>query len=100
LKMAVLMTASLAFLTAYLWRSVPSPARAAPPDSRSNCWMTGGGSMFGILYAGNITSDDRVTHGFVVRCDRRNSSLEVVDHNLNTRFHLESLDNAVCIDDP
>ncbi len=67
---------------------------------RSNCWMTGGGSIFDA--AGNRTDySGRVTHGFVLHCDPRNSdNLQINDHASGQSFHLEDLTSAICIDDP
>ncbi len=65
---------------------------------RSNCWMTGGGSIFA---ADHVEYDGRITHGFVLHCDPRNSdNLQIVDHDINQSFHLETLTSAICIDDP
>jgi hypothetical protein len=51
--------------------------------ARSNCWMTGGGSIFAVEYGG----EQRITHGFVVHCSPRNSdNLEVNDHGTGGRF--------------
>ncbi len=74
---------------------------------RPVCWMTGGGSIFALngvdtgIYAGQLTNDGRITHGFVVHCVPRNSdNLEIVDHATGQKFHMLSLDNAICTDDP
>ena len=62
---------------------------------RSNCWMTGGGSIFdeeGEAVYGGL---DRVTHGFVLHCDpRRSDNLEVNDHGSGQSFHLERVTSA------
>lgn len=64
--------------------------------AREDCWMTGGGSIFNVAYAG-----DRFTHGFVVHCTPRNSdNLQVKDHVSGVAFHMTRLDSAICIDDP
>ena len=69
----------------------------AGPGGRSNCWMTGGGSIFAVEYGGT----QRITHGFVVHCSPRNSdNLEVNDHGTGWHFHLDDLTSAICIDDP
>ena len=69
---------------------------------RSNCWMTGGGSVFregdGVEIVTTGPKVGRVTHGFELRCDGRPSNLEINwDGN---RFHLEQLTSAVCTDSP
>ena len=64
---------------------------------RSNCWMTGGGSIFDS--AGETIVEGRNTHGFVVHCDPRNSDNLQINWEGN-RFHLTSLTGAMCIDDP
>jgi hypothetical protein len=65
--------------------------------ARSNCWMTGGGSIFAAQYGG----EQRITHGFVVHCTPRNSdNLQVNDHGTGWSFHLGDLTAAICIDDP
>ena len=72
-------------------------AMAAVSAGRTNCWMTGGGSIFAVEYGG----EQRITHGFVVHCDPRNSdNLEVNDHGNGWHFHLDDLTSAICIDDP
>jgi hypothetical protein len=73
-------------------------ASSAVAAGRSNCWMTGGGSIFSMAYGG----DPRITHGFELRCDlSRNSNLQVNDHAVGGwSFHLKQLTSAVCIDDP
>ncbi len=67
---------------------------------RQDCWMTGGGSIFDT--AGNqVDYEGRVTHGFVLHCDPRNSdNLQINDHESGQSFHLLNLDTAICIDDP
>jgi hypothetical protein len=67
---------------------------------RFECWMTGGGSIFET--DGNVVDySGRVTHGFVVHCDPRNSdNLQVNDHASGQSFHMEELTSATCIDDP
>lgn len=63
---------------------------------RSNCWMTGGGSIFEVDYGG----DPRVTHGFVLHCNPRNSdNLQINDHGSGWSFHLITLLQAICTDD-
>src|SRR5690349_25157664 len=73
-------------------------ASSAVAGGRSNCWMTGGGSIFSLAYGG----DPGITHGFELRCDlSRNSNLQVNDHAVGGwDFHLKQLTSAVCIDDP
>ena len=67
---------------------------AAP---RSQCWMTGGGSIFAAEYGGG----NRITHGFQLDCvPRRNDTLQVNDHGTGWNFHLDEVTSAVCIDDP
>lgn len=68
-------------------------------------WMTGGGSIFNtnntLVYGGQVGSDGRVTHGFVVHCTPRNSdNIEIVDHVSGLNFHLLDLTAAACTDDP
>ena len=66
---------------------------AAP---RSQCWMTGGGSIFAAEYGGN-----RITHGFQLDCEpRRNDTLQINDHGTGWNFHLDEVTSAICIDDP
>ncbi|HEY4646821.1 MAG TPA: hypothetical protein VIH25_11135 [Steroidobacteraceae bacterium] len=72
-------------------------AAYALAGGRSNCWMTGGGSIFAVQYGG----EQRITHGFVLHCDPRNSdNLQVNDHGTGWGFHLGDLTSAICIDDP
>ena len=72
-------------------------ATYAVAGGRSNCWMTGGGSIFAVEYGG----EQRITHGFVVHCSPRNSdNLEVNDHGTGWHFHMDDLTSAICIDDP
>ena len=67
---------------------------AAP---RSQCWMTGGGSIFAAEYGGG----QRFTHGFQLDCvPRRNDTLQVNDHGTGWNFHLDDVTSAICIDDP
>ena len=67
---------------------------AAP---RSQCWMTGGGSIFATEYGGG----QRFTHGFQLDCvPRRNDTLQVNDHGTGWNFHLREVTAAICIDDP
>jgi hypothetical protein len=65
---------------------------------RPNCWMTGGGSIFDeVDYGGQ----PRITHGFVLHCDPRNSdNLQINDHGTGWSFHLGALTGAICLDDP
>jgi len=66
---------------------------------RSNCWMTGGGSIFD--ENGEVVYGGRVTHGFVLHCEPRNSdNLQVNDHVSGQSFHLEEVTSANCSDDP
>jgi len=68
---------------------------------RSNCWMTGGGSIFDesgeVIYNG----EDRITHGFELHCTpRRSDNLQINDHGNNQSFHLDRVTSATCLDDP
>ncbi len=77
-------------------------AAAVAYAGRSNCWMTGGGSVFregdGVEVVVQGPKIGRVTHGFELRCEGRPNSLEINwDGN---RFHLEDLTSAVCTDSP
>lgn len=66
---------------------------------RSNCWMTGGGSIFD--ERGEVIYGGRITHGFVLHCDpRRSDNLQINDHVTGQSFHLESLTSTNCSDDP
>jgi hypothetical protein len=65
---------------------------------RQDCWMTGGGSIFPEVDYGG---DPRITHGFVLHCDPRNSdNLQINDHGTGWNFHMEELTAAICLDDP
>jgi hypothetical protein len=56
--------------------------------------MTGGGSVF-------TDSNERVTHGMVLYCDRRpNSENLEINWGKGNNFHLTSLTTAQCVDDP
>ena len=67
---------------------------AAP---RSQCWMTGGGSIFATEWGG----EQRFTHGFQLDCEpRRNDTLQINDHGTGWNFHLDEVIAAICIDDP
>jgi hypothetical protein len=66
---------------------------------RSNCWMTGGGSIFD--QRGEVVYEGRITHGFEVHCSpRRSDNLEINDHVSGQSFHMEDLLSANCSDDP
>lgn len=101
LKVAVLVLATSLAVTADLGGAGPSPALA----ERQECWMTGGGSVFNevdnheVQWAGAFDGSGRVTHGFVLRCDRQNPNSLEINFGGN-RFHLETLDFSVCSDDP
>ncbi len=89
----------------FLTTCLPSDSLAGPP-CRDSGWMTGGGSIFltsgdYATYGGELSTDGRVTHGFVLHCRPRNSdNLQVVNHATGERFHLERVDGAWCSDDP
>lgn len=72
-------------------------AAATAVAARSTCWMTGGGSIFDTN--GETIVEGRNTHGFVVHCEPRNSDNLQINWYEN-RFHLTSLNSAMCIDDP
>lgn len=98
----IVLVAGLA-LTISVWGIGSSPAFGC---DFGNGWMTGGGSIFYpdgdvlALYGGQVGSDGRVTHGFVVHCTPRHSdNLEIVDHSTGLNFHLQNLTAAVCTDD-
>jgi hypothetical protein len=100
LKSAVLVLAMSLVVTAYLGGIAPSPALAGGGAGHGgpfkDCWMTGGGSIFDRYEYGG-----RVTHGFVLHCTPRNSdNLQIVDHAINTSFHLQTLTSATCEDNP
>ncbi len=70
-------------------------AVAAP---RSQCWMTGGGSIFAAEYGGD--RGNRITHGFELDCEpRRSDNLQINDHGTGWSFHLGDVTSAICIDD-
>ena len=72
--------------------ALPLQSIGAAPPAPERGWMTGGGSVF--------QESSRVTHGFTLQCDATEgpNSLQI---NWNRhRFHLDSLDSAVCSDDP
>lgn len=67
---------------------------AAP---RSQCWMTGGGSIFATEYG---RDGPRITHGFELDCvPRRSDNLQINDHGTGWSFHLGDVTSAICIDD-
>ena len=98
----IVLVAGLA-LTISVWGIGSSPAFGC---DYANGWMTGGGSIFypngkDLAYGGQIGSDGRVTHGFVVHCTPRHSdNLEIVDHSTGLNFHLLDLTATACTDDP
>jgi hypothetical protein len=68
---------------------------------RSNCWMTGGGSIFDANDETVYGGETRFTHGFVIHCDPRNSdNMQVNDHETGQMFHLGEITSANCLDDP
>lgn len=66
-------------------------ASAAKP---SDCWMTGGGSIFDTI---EVEYTGRTTHGMVLHCDTRNPNKLEINWEGN-RFHMTSLDSAMCPD--
>jgi hypothetical protein len=91
------------------WAIVPAllVTAAAVAAGRTDCWMTGGGSVFRdnggeVVVTGPKIG--RVTHGFELHCDRANpNNLEINwkdDGGNAQRFHLEQLTSAVCTDSP
>lgn len=87
-------------VTAYLGWADLSPTLAWAFHGR----MTGGGSICkpsGCVETGDDFSG-RVTHGFELHCAPEDlpNNLEVNDHIGGHRFHLDTLDDVFCYDDP
>lgn len=64
-----------------------------PPEVEQGQRMTGGGSVFG-------TGQNRVTHGFQVRCDATDPRQNLEVNWQGNQFHLLDLTSATCSDDP
>ncbi|HYG56934.1 MAG TPA: hypothetical protein VD902_02555 [Symbiobacteriaceae bacterium] len=63
-----------------------------PPEPVLDGRMTGGGSTF-------TEAGDRVTHGFTLYCDTAQGPNRLQINWGKNRFHLETLDSALCYDD-
>lgn len=69
---------------------VPPNGNGPPPEGQEGR-MTGGGSVFG-------TGQDRVTHGFQLRCDENDPRQNLQVNFQGNRFHLLDLTSAECLD--
>lgn len=89
MTMSTLKTTLVFLLTAAL---AATPLVAAVSD----CWMTGGGSIFDTV---QVDFTGRTTHGFEIHCDGRNPNNLQVNWAEN-RFHLDDMQSAFCFDAP
>ena len=61
--------------------------------------MTGGGSI-NVSLGGDLAKPVRITHGFELYCDASKGPNNLQVNWGNERFHLDSLNSALCVDNP